>query len=160
MTKEVFTMMLAIIFDGFRGAPYTIDGINHFNNGEANEMQAKAVYGLPAVKDSNGAFDTTDDIPEFNASVKSSAATLVNRPLGNNFDEVIEAYFEQVHSKNIWYSVSDYEARTVTIYKMNHSEFRQYLKLFSRFDASRKVIRLNKDARSVNLRWLEMKSRA
>ena len=160
MTKEVFTMVLDIIKDiTHKGAPFTLDYETYFNGGDANEMQTKAVHGLPAVKDGNGAYDVTDDIPEYNASVKSNAATLVNRVLGNDFDSTVKAYFETVHSKNVWYAVSDYEKHTITIYKMNHDEFKEYLKRFSKFDETRKVIRLNKDAVSKNLRWLEMKSR-
>lgn len=158
MRKFILDYLVDIIFTGKRQVPYNINGKDD-NGGTANECGVKSGLGLPPIKDGNGAFDTTDDIPEFNASVKSSAATLVNRKLGNNFDEVVNAYFEQVHSKNIWYSVLDIEHKQVTVYEMNHTEFRQYLKLFSRFDASRKVVRLNKDAKSVNLRWLEMKTR-
>jgi hypothetical protein len=158
MRKFILNYLADIIFTGKRQVPYSINGKDD-NGGTASECAVKSGLGLPPVKDGNGAFDVTDDIPEYNASVKSSAATLVNRKLGNNFDEVINAYFEQVHSRWIWYSVIDIEHKQVTVYEMDHKEFRQYLKLFSRFDASRKVVRLNKDARSVNLRWLEMKAR-
>ena len=160
MKKEIFQMVLNIIKDvTHKGAPFTLDRKTYFNGGDANEIQVKAVHGLPAVKDSNGAYDVTDDIPQFSASVKSNAATLVNRVLGNDFDSTIKAYFETVHSKNVWYAVSDYEKHTITVYKMNHIEFREYLKRFSKFDETRKVIRLNKDAASKNLRWLDAKSR-
>ena len=158
MRKFILDYLVNIIFTGKRQVPYNIDGKDD-NNGTANEVAVKSGLGLPAVKDGNGAFDITDDIPEYGASVKSSAATLVNRKLGNNFDEVINAYFEQVHSKVVWYSVIDIEHKQVTVYEMNHKEFRQYLKLFSRFDETRKVIRLNKDAKSKNLYWLEQNAR-
>lgn len=158
MRKFILDYLVNIIFTGKRQVPYNINGKDD-NGGAANECAVKSGLGLPAIKDGNGAFDVGDDIPEYNASVKSSAATLVNRKLGNNFDEVINAYFEQVHSKVVWYSVIDIEHKQVTVYEMNHKEFRQYLKLFSRFDETRKVIRLNKDAKSKNLYWLEQHAR-
>lgn len=143
-----------------RGAHYTMDFVHYGNGGDAAEWVTKDACGLDATKDGNGAYDVTDDIPEYNASVKSSAATLVNRPLGNTFEEVVNAYFENVHSRVIWYSVADFAKKIVTIYEMNHAEFAEYLKRFSRYDTSRKVIRLNKDAASKNLYWLERKARA
>lgn len=161
MLKMIKTFDVNVYIDDTRrGARYTMDFVHYGNGGDASEWVTKDSVGLDATKDANGAYDVTDDIPEFNASVKSSAATLVNRPLGNDFDTVVNAYFETVHSKVIWYSVADFAKKVVTIYQMNHAEFRQYLKLFSRYDASRKVVRLNKDAASKNLRWLEIKSRA
>lgn len=158
MRKFILDYLANIVFTGKRFVPYSINGKDD-NCGAANECAIKSGLGLPATKDGNGAFDVTDDIPEYSASVKSSAATLVNRKLGNNFDEVVNAYFEQVHSKIVWYSVIDVEHKQVVVYEMNHKEFRQYLKLFSRFDESRKVIRLNKDAKSKNLYWLEQHAR-
>jgi len=139
-------------------AHYTIDGEHFFNGGDACEMAVKSAFGLNPVKDSNGAFDVSDDIAEFNASVKSSAATLVNRPIGNDFDSILDAYFAQVHSNNFWYVTADFNRKMVTVYQMNADEFRDYLKRFSRFDPKRKVIRLNKDADSKNLHWLNLKS--
>lgn len=158
MRKFMVEYTADIIFTGKKQVPYNINGKDD-NGGTATECGIKSGLGLPAIKDGNGAFDITDDIPEYNASVKSSAATLVNRPLGNNFEEVVNAYFEKVHSKWIWYGVIDIITKTVTVYEMNHQEFRQYLKLFSRFDESRKVIRLNKNATSKNLAWLDRKTR-
>ena len=159
MRKFILDYTADIIFTGKKHVPYNINGKDD-NGGAAVECGVKSGLGLPAVKDGNGAYDVIDDVPEYNASVKSSAATLVNRKLGDNFDEVVNAYFETVHSKVVWYGVIDTMKNAVTVYEMNHKEFRQYLKLFSRFDDSRKVVRLNKDAASKNLRWLEMKSRA
>lgn len=158
MRKFILEYTADIIFTGKRQVPYNINGKDD-NGGVAVECGIKSGLGLPAVKDANGAYDVTDDIPEYNASVKSSAATLVNRKLGDNFDEVVNAYFDTVHSKIVWYGVIDTIKRAVTVYEMNHKEFRQYLKLFARYDNSRKVVRLNKDAASVNLRWLEQHAR-
>lgn len=143
-----------------RGAHYTMDFIHYGNGGDATEWVTKDACGLDATKDGNGAYDVTDDIPEYNASVKSSAATLVNKPLGDDFNSTLQAYFETVHSRVIWYSVADFAKKTVTIYEMSHAEFSEYLRRFSRYDTSRKVIRLNKDATSKNLYWLERKARA
>lgn len=159
MRKFILEYTAEILFTGKRFTPYSINGKDD-NAGTATECGVKSGLGLPAVKDGNGAYDVTDDIPEYGVSVKSSNATLVNRPLGNDFDTVVNAYFETVHSKLIWYGVLDTVKKAVTVYEMNHAEFKQYLKLFSRYDSSRKVVRLNKDAVSKNLRWLEMKSRA
>ena len=158
MRKFILDYTADIIFTGKKQVPYNINGKDD-NGGCAVECGIKSGLGLPAVKDGNGAYDVTDDIPEYNASVKSSAATLVNRKLGESFDEVVNAYFKTVHSKIVWYGVIDTMRRAVTVYEMNHNEFKQYLKLFSRFDPARKVVRLNKDAQSKNIAWLERKSR-
>jgi hypothetical protein len=158
MKKFTLDYTADIIFTGKKFTPYSINGKSD-NAGAAVECAIKSGLNLPAVKDSNGAYDVTDDVPEYGASVKSSAATLVNRPLGDNFDAVTNAYFETVHSKVVWYGILDIAKKTVTVYEMDHAEFLEYLKRFSRFDETRKVIRLNKDAVSKNLHWLEMKSR-
>jgi hypothetical protein len=160
MKKMIKRFNVAVHYDAKkRGAHYTMDFVHYGNGGDAAEWVTKDAFGLDATKDANGAYDMTDDIPEYNASVKSSAATLVNKPLGDDFNSTMTAYFETVHSKVIWYSVADFAKKIVIIYEMNHAEFSEYLKHFSRFDASRKVIRLNKDATSKNLHWLERKSR-
>ena len=157
MLKIVKGYTAEIEYTGKRYVPFNVNG-KDCNGGDMAEIAVKSAYNLPAVKDGNGAFDVTDDIPEFNASVKSGAATLVNRVLGNNFDEIVTAYMENTHSKNVWYAIPDIEKKCVAIYQMTLAEFEKYLKLFARFDPDRKVIRLRKDS-AKNQAWLDMMAR-
>lgn len=154
MKKVTYRFTAEIVFTGKKNVPYCVNGLD-MNTGDATEIAIKSALKLTEKKDGNGAYDQTDDIPQFHASVKSSHATLVNKQLGIDFESTLDIYFKNVHSKAVWYGVPQFEQKTVTVYKMSHEEFRQYLKLFATFDSSRKVIRLNRDAKSKNLYWLK-----
>jgi hypothetical protein len=112
-----------------KGAPYTLDGTHYMNGGEFKEIVAKYMTGYMGGKDANTRYDMGSDIPEMNASVKSSKATLVNMKLGNDLGESLDTYFENVHSDLfIWVSVIEENA---TLYMMNADEFRTFCFKFS-----------------------------
>ena len=140
-------------FDPARsGAKYTLDGGRHWmNGGEFAEVVAKAAHGLEAGKDANTRFDEGSDVPEYNASVKSSKASLTNMKLADTFDDSVRAYFEQVHSSEFWYvTITD---ELATIYKMNATKFERFLRKFSKLN-ERGVIRIAATS-SKMLAWLD-----
>ena len=124
------TITRAITFDyqfdsAHKGAPYTIDGTHYMNGGEFKEVVAKDVTGYMGAKDANTRYDMGSDIPEMNASVKSSKATLVNMVLGATFEESVDTYFANVHSTLFIYMVDIGEQ--ITEYHMNAEEFREFV---------------------------------
>lgn len=126
-------------FDSARkGAKYTLDGTHYMNGGEFAEVTTKAVLGFEAHKDANTAFDEGSDIPEINASVKSSKASLTNMRLADTFDESVKVYFDRTHSTCFIYTVIIDE--TATLYMMNADEFRAFMYKFSALN-ERGVIR-------------------
>lgn len=157
MTSTTYNLVKAFQFDAnHSGAHYSFDGGSHWCNfGEFAETHFKACLNLKAEKDANTPFDKGDDIPEYSASVKSSKATLVNRVLGNSFEETKALYFENVHSKRfVWVSIQDTE---LTAFWMDASEFENFLNEFSSFDKSRKVIRFKAESKRM-IQWLKEKS--
>ena len=144
MTKMVTEINFNFTFDtAHKGAPYTIDGVHYMNAGEFKEIVAKSVNGFTAHKDANTRFDEGSDIPELNASVKSSGATLVNMKLADTFDEFVRVYFDRVHSTSfIWVSVIE---STATLYTMDADEFRTFLYKFAGLN-ERGVVRFKKES--------------
>lgn len=154
------TSTLNLIHDATRrGAMYSLDGIKWFNRGEAVEIIVKAAMGFAPIKDGNGAYDVTDDIPEIGASVKSERATLVNRVLGEDLPSVVNAYCETVHSTKFIYGVPSDDMKTVKTYTMDKSTFKKFLLRFASFQKYNKCVRLPHNNATV-LRWLEMNDRA
>lgn len=149
MTREI---NVKFTFDPARkGAKYTLDGQHWLNGGEFAEVVAKAAHGLEAGKDANTRFDEGSDVPEYNASVKSSKASLTNMKLADTFDDSVRAYFEQVHSTEFWYvTITD---ELATIYKMNANKFERFLRKFSKLN-ERGVIRIAATS-SKMLAWLD-----
>ncbi len=126
-----------------KGAPYTIDGTHYMNGGEFKEIVAKNVTGYMGGKDANTPFDKGSDIPELNASVKSSAATLVNMKLADNFDDFVKVYFERVHSNLfIWSTIQE---TTATLYMMDANEFKTFIYKFAGMN-ERGYIRFKKES--------------
>lgn len=153
MKKSVYTVSKPYTFDpAHKGAPYTFDGLRYVNGGEFKEVEFKAALGYAAVKDANGRYDMTDDVPEIGASVKSSKATLVNKVLGESFTEVKAVYMATVHStKWVWVSIHDEE---LTAYYMDKAEFSRFLDTWAGFDKDRKVIRFKAESNKM-LQWLD-----
>lgn len=139
MMKKVLPITVSYQFDADRkGAKYTFDGTHYMNAGEWKEAIAKAVLGYIARKDGNTAYNEGSDIPELNASVKSSKASLTNMVLADTFEESVEVYFQNVHSDLfIWVEVVDENA---VLYMMNADEFREFIYKFSTLN-ERGVIR-------------------
>ena len=153
MKKQIYPVSISYQFDpSHRGAPYTFDGVHYMNGGEFTEAMVKAHMGFDARKDANTPYDMGSDIEEIRASVKSSKATLVNKKLGQNMEEVLDTYFQNVHSTSfIWGVVMD---ENLTVYTMNAKEFRPFIEAFANFDKSRQVVRFKATSGKM-LNWLE-----
>lgn len=139
MKKTTYDLTLTYTYDpAHKGAPYTLDGQHWMNGGEYIECAIKSVLGFEAKKDANIPYDLGSDIPELNASVKSSRFTLTNRSLADDFEGSIKKYFETVHS-SIWLYGIQLDDQ-ITIYEMNAKEFECFLRTFTGMN-ERKVIR-------------------
>jgi hypothetical protein len=153
MTRNTFTINFNFQFDPTRKyTKYSVDGEHWLNNGEFAEIADKAVKGYGLNKDPNTAYDMGSDIEQTKTSVKSGKATLTNKVLGENKEEVIKTYFSNVHSTNWdWVVVVDDK---VIIYNMNAKEFEEFTTEWAGYDTTRKVIRY-KSTSGIMLKWLE-----
>ena len=116
-----------------RGAPYFIDGFTKGKNkGNMCESIAKNYRGL-FISDSNPTtkFDEDSDIPEFYMSVKSSGFSLARHLRGKNAHELIEDFFNRVHSKYFCYIIWNENTNEVIEYIMNKSEFGAFINEFA-----------------------------
>ena len=140
--KKIQTLTtIEYTFDPTRkGAKYSLDGIHYMNGGEFAEVATKAALGYDPHKDANTAYNEGSDIPEINASVKSSKATLVNMKLADNFDDSVRVYFQNTHS-------------TCFIYTMNAVEFKEFIYKFAGLN-ERGFIRF-KATSGKTIQWLE-----
>lgn len=129
--KKISTLTtIEYTFDPTRkGAKYTLDGTHYMNGGEFAEVATKAALGYNAHKDANTAYNEGSDIPEINASVKSSKATLVNMKLADTFDESVEVYFQNTHSTCFIYTIIIDDM--TNIYMMNAVEFKEFIYKFA-----------------------------
>lgn len=114
------------MFDASRkGAKYSLDGAHWMNAGEFMECAIKWAFGYAAHKDANARYDVASDIPELNASVKSSKASLTNMPLASSFEESVDVYFANVHSTCFIYgAITD---SILNVYMMDADTFRQFM---------------------------------
>lgn len=155
MKKMTGTLNFGFVYDAnHKGAHYSLDGGEHWvNGGEFAEIADKALRGLPLVKDACTPYDKGSDIGE-DISAKSGGATLVNKPLGYDFDSFSAHYFATVHSKRWdWIVVMDNE---ITVYTMEENEFKMFLQSWGYWEKDRKVIRFRKTSAKM-LQWLEEK---
>lgn len=151
MKKTTYPMTISYKFNAeHKGAPYTFDGTHYMNAGEFKESIRKAVAGLECKKDANTPFDKGSDIEEYNTSVKSSGAT-ISPVKGDTVEEIMEEYFERVHSTN-WDYVTLVDEEVI-VYNMNASEFKEFVEEFGRVN-TRKVVRLKKES-SKMIKWFE-----
>ena len=149
--KQYFTITTPARYDAdHMRAHYTFDNVHFFNAGEYIETLCKLACGLSAKKDSSTPYNVDSDIPEYQASVKSSAATLVNWKLGETLSESLDVYFTNTASKAFWYG--RIEKQTLIIYKMNSSTFRRFLEKFSAIN-ERGCVRV-KQENSAMIKWL------
>ena len=151
--KKIQTLTtIEYTFDPTRkGAKYSLDGIHYMNGGEFAEVATKAALGYDPHKDANTAYNEGSDIPEINASVKSSKATLVNMKLADNFDDSVRVYFQNTHSTCFIYTVL-MDDMTV-IYMMNAVEFKEFIYKFAGLN-ERGFIRF-KATSGKTIQWLE-----
>ena len=126
MKRIEYTNTMSYIYDSERrGSKYSIDGGNTFkNHGEYLESVAKFHRGLEYLVNPATSYDTGSDIEEMNASVKSSNASLACI-YGNTKEQIIEEYFENVHS-TLWIFMVDVDEQIIE-YHMNAEEFRKFL---------------------------------
>lgn len=151
--KEIRRNPVPYTYDpAHKRTPYTIDGSKWMNAGELKEAVAKALCGLDPHKDGNTSFDAGSDIPELNASVKSSKATLTCKPLaGTCYAEMLDDYFSRVASSAFWWVELNDEM--VTIYKMSAKTFRRFMERFAK-PTSYGPIRFAKTSAKM-LAWLD-----
>ena len=150
--KDIRKVNINVTYDpNHKGAHYTIDGEHFMNAGDLAECLVKAAHGLDPVKDGNGAFDKVADVPEYNASVKSSNATVCGRKLADDKAEFIEKFLEQSVANSYWYVIVD--GNKVTTYKMNVDTFRKFLTKFANIN-ERGALRLPRTT-TMMLRWLD-----
>ena len=130
MKKSTYTCKTAVHFNpDHKGAPYTVDSIHYFNDGNRHEAVVSewAGYGFSYDND-HVSFDKGSDIEELNASVKSSGASLACL-YGDDKASIIAEYFTRVHSSMWIYSIEvDSE---FWLYQMNADEFKEFLEEFS-----------------------------
>lgn len=131
MKKISYTNNMPYIYSPDRkGAKYSMDGGQTYkNHGEFCESVAKFHRGLEYLVNPTTAWNEGDDIENLQASVKSGKCTLA--PIyGNDFDTIINQYFNEVPSK-LWIYVTDID-NTISEYHMNAEEFKSFLKVFGR----------------------------
>ena len=153
MRKQIEEIKIDYIYDtNHKRANYSFDGGQHWRNGgEFAEIITKSVLGFVPEKDPNTGYDEASDIEEVNASVKSSAFTLVNKVLADNFEETVDRYFETVHSDKWIFTVV--MENVATLYWMDADEFRRFIYQFCYFN-ERKCVRCRAISGKM-VRWLE-----
>lgn len=154
MKKQSYSINLPYTFAPQRkGAKYYIIPLDKWGNaGDFIECATKYALGLPFNKDANGRYDKGSDIPELNASVKSSKFTLTTAAIGNNFDEILDNYFATCPSTLWIYGVKLDD--TLITYEMNAIEFRQFVKVWCSYDNYRGQIRCKATSGKM-LVWLD-----
>lgn len=134
MKKITANIKIQYRFDSTRKrARYTLnDGKTWLNNGEFAEAVTKSVLGFKPTKNANTAYNKTSDIPDMEASIKSSRFTLVNAKLSESLENSIERYFETTCSKVWIYTVIT--NNTATLYFMSQTEFKEFLQGFTKLN--------------------------
>lgn len=125
-----------------RGAKYTWEykGVTYKGNGgDFSEAGLKWCRGYEPIKDANTSYAVGSDIEEDGTSVKTWGFTLASACTGESFEEVIDKFFQNVHSWNFSFVIII--ENELTDYNMNADEFRQFLYRFASYDKGRKVIR-------------------
>lgn len=158
MKKSVYTCQTAVHFNpDHKGAPYTVDGVHYFNNGNRLEAVVNEWAGYGFDFDTEHVpFDMGSDIEELNASVKSSGASLACL-YGPDKDEIIREYFARVYS-TMWIYVAEVDSE-FWLYQMNAEEFKTMLEEFGGLTREsgteiRYKLRLKKTS-SKMVKWLE-----
>lgn len=155
MKKITAEIKINYIFDTtHKGSNYSFDGGHKWcNGGEFAEIIAKSVLGFEPKKDANTSYDVDSDIPEIKASVKSSKFTLVNKKLGDTFEESVDNYFATTHSTTWIYTIVI--DNIATLYIMNKVEFEQFLYTFTSLN-ERNVVRCKATSGKM-IAWFENK---
>ncbi len=151
--KQYYTITNPATYDAAHvRAHYTFDGSHYMNAGEYIEVLCKTACGVSAKKDGSTPYNVGSDIEEYQASVKSSAATLVNWKLAETLEKSLDVYFKNTASKNFWYG--SIENNVLIIYKMTAATFRKFLEKFS-FINERGCVRVREETKMMK-KWLNM----
>ena len=159
MRKATYTTTTAIKYDPtHKGAPYTVDGIHYFNNGNKLEAVINEWCGNGFGFDTKAvSFDKGSDVEKLHASVKSSGASLACL-YGETKEAIIAEYFERVASR-LWIYVVEIDGE-FWIYQMDRAEFAEMLEKFAttaKESGSHKLkVRFNKTSGKM-IKWLEEK---
>ena len=159
MKRIEYKIEMPFIYDAsHKGAPYSLDGgKTHKNNGEFSESVGKHHRGLDYMVNPATSFDTGSDIESLNASVKSSGASLACL-YGTDKEEILNKYFERVHS-TLWIYMVNIENETMIEYHMDAREFRTFLNEWSGLAVEsgkekRYKVRIKKTSGKM-IKWLE-----
>ena len=156
MTMMIYAIALGYIFDAtHKRTPYFIKTLNKWvNRGELIEILVKVAHGFAPAKDGNGSWRTVDDIPELNASVKSECFSLTQEYLGDNVNDIVTTYLENVHAKTFLYVILDEETQTLAEYRMDAEMFGRFLRKFGKYRPSDKKLRGSTDSQALRC-WLK-----
>ena len=157
MKTVSYEIEMAYNYDPARkGAKYTMDnGRTYKNTGEWIESIIKYHRGYDYLVNPATSYDKGSDIEQMNASVKSSGASLAS-VYGDTVEEILNEYFEKVHS-SLWIFgvVTD---STMTEYHMNAIEFREFCNewgVLAKESGSEKIKIRFKKVSTKMLRWFE-----
>ena len=157
MKTYSYTNTMPYKFDSNRkGSKYSMDnGKKWKNHGEWCESVAKFHRGMEYLVNPATSYDNGSDIEEMNASVKSSDASLACI-YGNNFQQILDTYFENVHS-SLWIFMVNVD-ENITEYHMNAKEFREFLENWGTLakESGSKLIKVRiKKSSGKMIKWLE-----
>ena len=133
MRKRIYHRRVRLLCDPARSrAPWSVDGVHYFNDGNLCECEASDFYGYGFQFDKKAVpFDRGSDIQPLRLSVKSNGCSLAC-VYSENKDtakaEIIAEYFERVHSVG-WVYVIRKETYS-ELYEMNAPEFREFVEEF------------------------------
>lgn len=161
MKKNIYHHCHAVGYNPDRPrAPWTLDGIHYFNNGNLAECEASDFYGYGFRYDTDGVpFDKGSDIEPLRYSVKSHNCSLGcvytthNTPEGKA--EIIAEYFRRTRSVG-WVYVVRYEEHS-DIYEMDAQEFRYLLENFGSMsrESGKTVYKIKIKTSQKMVRWFE-----
>ena len=155
MKSITYTNTMPYTYDpAHRGAHYLI-GDAYKNTGEWFESIAKFHRGFNYMVNPNTSYDEGSDIEEMNASVKSSGASLAS-VYGNDFDQILNTYFENVHSSLFIYMVAIDDE--IIEYHMNAKEFREFTTIWAGLarESGSQLLKIRfKHTSNKMLKWLD-----
>lgn len=160
MKQVYYVNQMPYIYDPTRkGAKYSLDGGKSWkNHGEFLESVAKFHRGLEYLVNPTTSWDTGSDIESLNASVKSSKCSLATI-YGNSFADILDSYFENVHS-TLWIYMVEID-NTIYEYHMDACEFREFLETWGTLDreSGSKLMKVRiKSTTAKMVAWLNSKS--
>ena len=126
-----------------------MDNAQWHNRGGKCEIALKRYFGYKCDK---VAPRGTYDIEELRAEIKSADSTLLDRCIGADLTESINNYFNLVDI-DVWYYV-DIKDNECVAFEMNANEFYAFLCEFTRYDHTRKTVRIATLSRRMR-KWAE-----